>query len=359
MTGYINIIIWIVLGLVGIALLVGLLLILYNGSKVISIKRLKYQRYFSEEGVYEGEPLYLIEELANHSFLPMFHVDVESHITSKIKLDGCYGQDAVNQHFISRFTIMPFTSIKRKHHAVALKRGYYELETAKVEFAGMDLFLESKARLYVYPRELKTEEEQNVNRYLQYDARTRLPLIVDQFSFMGIRDYMRGDPFNAINFKASAKRGLFMVNDKGYLLGRQIQVYVNFQMPEKSMELTRFEQLMERALANVSYILRGAINKGYKIGFSSNSRMVNGARYLKFPMHTGKTHYKELLRELALVRVIYGNSFVSVIDMDINDCISSTDIYILSAYLDESIDNRIEILKNMGNTVSIIMLEEG
>ena len=358
MTRYVSIFVWTAIGICAVAVLIIMLMFLYNASKVISIKRLEYKRYFSEDGIYEGEQLYLVEELSNHSFVPMFHVDVQSHVTSKIKLEGCSQEDEMNQHFISRFTIMPFTTVKRSHKAIGKKRGFYQLETAKVVFAGMDLYLESKASLHVFPQELAIKEKQHMNRYLQYDTPTKLPVIEDPFSFTGIREYYPGAPLSAINFKASAKRGQLMVNSKEYLLGRQIQLYVNFQMPEKGVHLEMFERVMEKALQYVSYMVGEAVGKGYRIGFSTNSRMANGTRFLRYPMNTGMVHYRELLKELAMIRIVSGNSFVSVIDMDIAKNITASDIYLFTMYLDESIDSRIEILKRMGNEVTVIWLEE-
>lgn len=357
MADYVGVLVWITIAIIVIAILFLFIIILYNALRVISIKKLEYRRYFSEEGVFEDEELYLIEELANHSFIPMINADVESHISSQIKLEGCEDSDDVNQYFISRFTVMPFTTIKRKHKARALKRGYYELESAKVDFAGMDLYLESKAELYVYPKEVKIDSIENKNLYLKYDEVSLRPLLTDVFSFAGIRSYVVGDAFNSINFKASARQGQWMVNDKGYMMGRQIQMYLNFQMPEKGMDLQSFAKLMEEAITYISYIIGEGMRKGYKVGLSTNSRMVNGNRYLRFKMSTGISYYQELLRELALIRIMFGNSFPSIIDMDIDDHINNSEVYIFTTYLDQSIDQKISILQQFGNTVKTVILE--
>ena len=80
---------------------------------------------------------------------------------------------------------------------------------------------------------------------------------------------------------------------------------------------------------------------------------------MRYPISTGQVHYIEMLKEMAGIRAIYGNSFASVIDMDIRDGISDCEIYIITIYVDEGIDERIDMLKRMGNSVHVILLEGG
>ena len=56
-------------------------------SRQLCLKELEYRRYFRDEGVFEGDRTELIEEITNHSFLPMFAVDIETHISSKIEIE--------------------------------------------------------------------------------------------------------------------------------------------------------------------------------------------------------------------------------------------------------------------------------
>ncbi len=357
MAEYVGIFTWIVVGILSfLVLLVIAARVLYGLMKIVCIRQMEYRRYFSEEGVYEGETVYLVEELKNRSLLPMIGMDIESHITASVALEGCDPDEKMMQHFISRFTVMPFTTVVRRHRAVAKKRGYYELETARVSYAGMDIYLDSRADLAVYPRMLEFEQTRQMNRFLSYDSASRTPLLTDAFSFTGIREYTGKEPFSNLNFKATARAGQYMVNQKGYLLGRQIQLYVNFQMPQKPMESAVFSELIEQALSHVAYAVGMGVQKGYRIGLCTNSRMVNGAYFLRFPRQTGIVHYQELLRQMARIRLMAGNSFASVIDMDIREQITGCEIYILTTYLDESIEERIARLGDLGNAVRPVVL---
>lgn len=344
---------------VAIGLVLVFLVLGYQAFHVLCIRRLSYRRYFSEEGVFAGESLKLIEELSNHFFLPMISVDVESYVISELRLPGCESDDEKVQHFISHYRIIwPFMTIRRSYDCVAEKRGYYKLESAKVLFAGEDIFLDSQAELYVYPPRLALEEEAAVNRFLQYNRYSSLSVIPDRFSFAGIREYRSTDSFHTINFKASARRDEWMVNDTDYLLGRQMMVYLNFQSEGTHMSLDEFSALMERALSYVSYLFSKAMEQGYRFGFGANCRMTDGSYYLWHPLGTGQSQYNEILKEMSMVRPMYGNSFRSVLGMDIEQGLGQTEVYTLTDYMDEGISDALEMLRQMGNTIHVVLLEQ-
>lgn len=347
---------YLVMALLAILSLVVVGTVMMNVAKTVSVKRLRYRRYFSQEGAFEGQEIFLYEELSNHSLFPMFQICVESYVTSKIRLEGVESDEEI-QHFVSRFSVvLPFTRIKRCHKAKCRKRGFYKLETAKVEFAGMDVYLESEAQLYIYPKEISLEEENRMNQYLQYSDASLLPVMEDVFSFAGVREYRNTDAFRRINYKATARRGELMVNQFDYMMGRRVMIYVNFQMQDSYMALERFEEMMERALSYASFLFVQSIRQGNQAGFRANSQMVNGDMYVRFPMSGGQLHYVEVLKEMALIRPVYGNSFASVVEMDIREYMTQTECYFITSYVDEAVERNIEVLTMLNNAVHLVML---
>lgn len=354
----INIVMIMIFILFFIAGTVLLMILLSFFGKSYSMKKLEYKRYFSEKGEFEGEEVMFIEELTNHSFLPMFRVYVETHITSNIKLKGCEDDDGSNQHFISLFFVMPYTRIKRVHSAVLKKRGHYYLETAKVIFMGIEAFVESKAEISVYPSEIKPEEKLNINSSLAYSSQSRIPLITDVFSFSGIREYRSGDNFSLINHKATAKSNFIMVNNHDYIMGRKIIVYINFQNGDKDIQIDKFYLLIEKALSYASYIAGEAYKNGWLFGLRSNSKMQDGKLSYSSEISTGRTEYMEALDSLACMRNVYGHSINLVLDKDIDDFLEKSEVFIFTVYTDDSIERRINILEKMGNVVNLIDFSE-
>lgn len=347
--------------LIPILILVGLflILVLITGAmeilRVFGVRSIQYRRYFSREGVFEGDSLEMIEEVTNRAWFPMVRVDIESYVTSAIDMAGCDAKNEIMQHFFSRFgLIMPSTTIRRSHPCRALKRGYYRLESAKMMFADYDLFLESEAELYVYPRELRLQEEETYSRILQYHTQSRIPIIPDRFSFAGVREYRTSDAMSSVNFKATARYGKLMVNDTEYVLGRQIKIYINFHSGKDYVSMEDFAKRMEQALNYTAYAFSRALSEGSRFGFGANCHMSDGAYFTNIPLGSGDVHYIEALKELAKVHTYEGNSFISVIDLDLRQFMSSAEVYILTAYVDEGIESRIERLERLGNIVRVV-----
>ncbi len=342
------------LGLVAVVFSVMLFVTL---SRRLCMRRLEYRRYFREKGVFEGEETELIEEFTNHSFLPMFVVDVETHVSSWIKMKGCQTDDGLTQCFISRFFVMPFTRIRRVHKVSCLKRGYYKFESAKITFAKVEVYLDSGSEIYVYPRELSINEMKMINSYMQYSAVSKLPLIEDNFSFAGVRKYVHGDSLSAINYKQTARQRELMVNDREYMLGRKVMIYLNFQPNEKvHLSAAEFSNLLEKELSCASFLLSECVRKGYAYSFSANSKMTGGENLVRTGFTIGEKNYEEILCQMAQMTDRYGISAASMIDEDIMEFLSGAEIFLFTAYMDEALELRMSELEKTGNAVNIINL---
>jgi len=347
------VIIFIFITLILFALIIILLIISYLG-KEYSIRKLEYKRYFSVNEEFMGERIYFIEEFSNKSIFPMFKVMVETYIPSELKLNGCQSDDGKNQHFISLFFVLPFTKIKRTHSLKLLKRGYYKLESARINFFGGVIYIDSFAEISVFPEEIKVEYKRNINTMLLQSKTSMLPIINDVFSFSGIREYTGSDAFSLINQKASARMGRVLVNKNDYLLGRKIVVYINMQNGEKNIPIDHFYKLCENAISSAAYILSESYANGFLNGLRINSKMQKGGYSYSSEISTGKNHYLENLYYLSQARSEYGNSINLLFEKDIDDFLIRTEIYFFSVYTDESILKRLNELEKMGNVVNII-----
>ncbi len=322
--------------------------------RTFCIQRLTYRRYFMKELAAEGEENQLVEEFSNHSFLPMFFVDVETHISSRIVLQNCQADDKITQRFISRFFVMPFTRIRRIHKVICEKRGYYQLETAKINFMGLEFYLDSKAELSVYPKALRVEEEHFLNSQLQYSVQSKFPLLPDPFSFAGLRPYVHGDSLSMLNYKQTAMRGELMVNKCEYRVGRKIKIYLNFQ-PDEGREISKeeFDEILEQEMSYAAYLLGICAKEGYRYSMTANCKMTDGRNQLFSDFCAGAERYRELLGEMAKMRNLYGVSMLSVLNHELETGIEGTEIFLFTAYMDKKLEIAVADLERAGNAVTV------
>ena len=355
---FIRVVLVILLALAAIVIFILLLFFLYRLLRRYALKHLEYKRYFTDNGAFEGQETELIEELTNHGFFPMLKVDVETHITTKLYMPGVNSGNEINQEFISRFFVMPYTRIRRHHKVVLKKRGNYKLESAKIMFMGIEVYLDSKAGIKVYPRELYLEEMQKINQSIQVSSLSKRPIVRDIFSFSRVREYTYGDPINIINHKSTARMGRLMVNDSDFVLGRKILLCLNFQAGNTGIPNDRFTEIQEKSMEFAAYLVGEATRKGWQIGLIANCKTDNGAKSIKADIGTGHGKYIEILEALSMARTIFGKSIGRTIDEVADENLSNTEIIIFSTYMDESIEKRIEMLMRKGNLVTVIDLKE-
>ena len=330
--------------------------LLYVLPRYIGIKRITYKRYFSQAGVFEGQSVTLIEEIHNNYFLPLFFIDVESYLRRELRIAKAVQpeKDQEMQRFISRFFLMPHNHVKRSINIECTKRGFYELDTAEIFFYRYPVMLRSKANLHVYPRPLPSKESQPIENEIQSMISVSRSLLRDPFNFIGVREYLPGDPFSSINYKATAKTGELKVNNRDFISSRNFMLYVDFHTTfmEKPPEDNEYKEIMERALSYAADMVWKAIQAGYNAGFSANCRMVNEQTYVRHPIGSGQGHYIQMLEEMAKIRIQAGCSIKMLINMDL-DTLRNADIYIMTLAMNQRLDETIEALKIKGNQVIV------
>jgi len=348
-------------------LLAAFVYVLYYNLKITLLRRLEYRREFSVQGVFEGGELVITETIYNNSPLPIFFVDIESYIHRNLKLvnyadyEDYEDEKSAMQLIISRFHLPPYTEVKRRHTVRCARRGYYKMNTACVISKGKAVYFNFEAELYVYPKVIELRQTAYPVNLLQGDSQSRRRVMQDPFSVSGVRDYAVGDPFNMINFKATAKSGFqgvhgIKVNKLDYCSDRIFMIYINFQLPEMGIPTDEYEAMMETALSFAASFISEALLKGYRVGFAANCRSAIGGTYVSFPIIGGAHHVEEILRELAKAQTACGMSFSAMLERGSQGDIYNTEIFVITPYVDESIDDSVAVFKRRGNAVTIMEL---
>lgn len=354
-----------VLAVLGVALAVFLLCRLYLRLRTGHLGNIEYERTFSELGVYEGEEVELIETIRNRGLFPLLFVDVESYLRPELRVrDYATGKDDAMPVLISRFHLMPYTQIRRRHRLRCTARGYYELETASIYDRGGAVPMESHAELYVYPKVIPMELYRLAVGRMQGEYTALRPLYSDPFSLSGIRDYRFGDTVSNINFKASARVPLsgssaspLKVNNRDFCASRRLMLYMDFHLPVGTiMDSEDYEKRAERGLSFCSALMRDAVYSGYAVGFAANCKMHDGAMSIRFSPDSSEAHLLEMMRAMAALLPRDGASFASVLEHDIVEGMSDTEVVIFCYTQGEDMLTRMAELSRLGNSIKVVPL---
>ena len=328
------------------------------------IDAVEYRREFSTDGAFEGERIQLIETVYNRSFLPIVLVDIEGYVYNDLRVEEFeYDGKKAMQFYYSRFRmLLPFMQVRRRHDVICKKRGYYRLEGVEMVISDSNRYVESQTDIYVYPSPAEMPTRPMTMSLLQGESVSHNWLMRDPFNVSGIRDYVYGDPFNSINFKATARTGGYAsgnikVNNCDFISSRTVMIYVNFQTNvKKPIPTVTYEKIMERFLSYAVALICDAEDKGYRVGFAANYDVPGETRYIRFPVNGGNAHFRDILRSLALARFSPSVSFSGLVEHDVAARLTNTEIYVFSTYIDENAQARLYALSRMGNTVNTMIV---
>lgn len=199
-------------------------------------KNLTASLEFGQEILMEGQKGSIKEIVRNEKFLPIPALHVKWRVSRNLQFDARENTAMTDQTYRNDiFSLMPYQQITRTLTFTALKRGCYE--GSQIELVSHDLFfstsysrqLPTAARMYVYPAPVETERLELIFDTLLGAYRARKRLYEDPFALRGIREYQASDPFNRINWKATARAGAMMVNEYEYAASRNTVLFLNLE----------------------------------------------------------------------------------------------------------------------------------
>lgn len=183
--------------------------------------------------------------------------------------------------FEERLSLKPGESKRFDYQIRPLQRGAYE-------FGAINLFLASSLGLIqkrlridqsqeapVYPSmiQMKQYELKAFNRITQQKGIKKIRRIGHSYEFEQIKNYVRGDDYRSINWKASSRRGALMVNQYEDERAQQIYSIIdksrNMFMPFEGLSLMDYAINTTLAIANIAlrkHDRAGLITFSNKIG---------------------------------------------------------------------------------------------
>ena len=96
---------------------------------------------------------------------------------------------------------------------------------------------------------------------------------------------------------------------------------------------------------------------GYRAGFEANCVLVTGEKKVSFPLGAGKLHLEEILKEMAKVRASVGVSILSMLEEGVRSDMQNIEIFILTSYINDEIEDQIIGFQTHGNHVQIVRLD--
>lgn len=267
-------------------------------------RNLKVSVTFSQKGITEGEEGEIVEVIENRKWLPLTMLKVKFQTSRNLEFVDNPGSNTTDQYYRNDiFQIGGGERITRKLKFVGKKRGYYHIKN--IDLVGADLFLTSEqvesmstnCYLYVYPRMYDSKEFRMSLQKLNGEVIVKRHMLEDPFEYRGIREYQPYDDMRSVNWKATAKTGALMVNQKNYTAMQTVRIFLNTEDTGVLKKEDGVEASMRIVMGLTSFFLA----QGIKVAFYANGRDVISGEWVKIDGGAGAGQQDAIGRALARI----------------------------------------------------------
>ncbi|MCL2851473.1 MAG: DUF58 domain-containing protein [Defluviitaleaceae bacterium] len=262
---------------------------------------------FSVREAFEGDRLYLSEELVNRKFLPLPWLLVKFQIPRGLRLSGETTPDATENYLqCDLFSVMMYKRIRRKHSFTCQKRGFYRIRRVDMlcgnllHTATFTKQLDCPSELVVFPKPLDDSNQVDI-AFKCIDGMILSNSLInpDVFEFKGIRDYLPSDSLRFVNFKASAVSQKLMVNIHAPTSSKRLEIVLNLEPYAAWADY----ELYEQAIRLAATMARRYIGEGAKVGLTTNGLDVSAMRPVAVMAGSSGGHLYKIYEALARVVV--------------------------------------------------------
>lgn len=271
-------------------------------------KNLTYNAWFSAKEAFEGDRVFLAEEISNRKFLPLPWLHAKTAIPHGLTVFGDDGAPLTKKGAgSSLYSVRRYTAIRKLHPIKCRKRGVYSLRYTRLSAADLmhtaQYFADIRTtdELLVFPRTL--ENSRNIDllyNFLDAAILTNRLINPDPFEFRGIRDYLPTDALKTVNFKASAVAQKLMVNVHAPTSARRIALVLNLD-GAFGCEPAIYEQSIRLAAT----LARRFVEQNAQLSFATNGRDSATARAMGLGAGTSAAHLTKIFECLARVSLSF------------------------------------------------------
>lgn len=228
---------------------------------------------FCTDHIFEGEAGELAEIIENKKWLPLAMLKVKFKTDRNLLFGNYAGSRMTDQYYRNdMFRVGGRERVTRRLTFRGGRRGYYTID--EISLVSADLFFLSqmladkpvRTTLYVYPRPFDSSRLRQALLQMNGELLSRRHLLEDPFEYRGIREYQPYDDMRSINWKATAKTGDFMVNQRNYSTLRTVRIFFNLQ----DDNILKKEDSVEMSIRIVASLCAFFLKQGIQVSCYGN-----------------------------------------------------------------------------------------
>ena len=248
-------------------------------------------RTLSADNLYKGDDLYVELEITNPSWRRTQQLEIYDNVPHEMKLRSGLNYMRVN--------LGPGETTRVRYVLRCPLRGHYSIGQISIRYRdsfnlfSQEMYVDHRSDLIVFPQVREIEEALVRSRTPKmYTGATTLRTPGPGTEFFSLREYVPGDPFKIINWKAFARTGQLIVNEKCRDAVTDVFILVD------SRDISRIGTVLKNPL-EVGTVAAASLASYFIKRRDSVALAVYDDRLSFLPPDTGDKQYFKILSSLA------------------------------------------------------------
>ena len=333
----------------------------------LSLEDVTYERQLPEQHVFIGDVVRITLALTNKKPLPLPWVRVEDQFPEALEVIG--GDVVENMYarvqWLRHSTSLAWYERVCWHYQIrCTRRGLYRIGPATIEsgdpFGFMSNRISEPGRdsILVYPRVISLPELGVPAARPLGETRGGIRMFQDPSRPMGLREYQRGDPLNAVDWKATARLQRIQVRTFEPSSALTVIVVVAVDTTERYWTADRPDAL-ERVVTAAASFASYAIEQDHVLGLFSNDMQSIGGRSMTVPSGRGREQLGHVMRALAIVRSLAVSPMASHLAEYSRAFPVGATIVVSTAFIAPGLVEALRDLKKKGYKIVVLYVGEG
>lgn len=354
-----------------VLLLMGILLGLVGGVSVLWIRyclaAVSYQRHFETTRLFYGEEAELALQVVNAKPLPLAWLITVDEFPSDVELltgQTIFSHQLRRRLLVNTFNLRWYEQITRHYRVRAFRRGVWRF--GPVQLSAGDIFgfsvkrmvLEEKQTIVVYPKMVPLQVAHLPDVYPFGDYNTQRRIMDDPLRAVGAREYVPGDSFRNIDWKATARRRGLHTKVLDPSAARPLALFLNTRTSEYADEgIDR--NILELAVTAAASIARWAWERQDPVGLFANSIIVDNGQPVEILPGKQPDQLLQILEALARMEDNGRWGLATILGAKATTLPYGTTIVIITAIINERFLHALMDLQRKEYGLTVITLGKG
>jgi uncharacterized protein (DUF58 family) len=331
------------------------------------LSEVSYKRYLKTHHVGFGEETDLTIEVSNAKPLPLAWLQTVDDFPEEVKLltpppETSIPQDGRLNVLINLLSLSWYERVRRTYRIQGVQRGEFEFGPARISsgdifgFYRQSMSEPAKEKLIVYPKVVPVNEIGLIPAWPLVEMKTPYRLLADPLRMASVREYVPGDSYRHIHWKATARLRTLMT--KEFDPGASPVVLLFTDVQTNANPYTVDQDYLELIITSTASIALHGLDNKRGVGLYTNGGIGSSSRCARISASRHAAQATRILEILARVDEFRQMSMATLLYREMTSLPYGSTIIVLTALPTEELQQTLLQIQRIGHPVTLLTVGE-